>query len=485
MRKREGIEPRYGYEIVGADVVSFTEGNIQGAQTAMAPANLPGSKTVARHQGRDGNSGGPIGSSKDGRRVAQPDNREEARQPMGSRMSPYERRRRVTPPEQRGAQTVDRSTATPPTRRGGATATTGVERIASRARRAPQTRYTALMHHFTVDNLRACFTALDGTKAPGVDGVTKDQYAEHLEEHLQGLHRHLHQMSYRPQPVRRVEIPKEEGTTRPLGISCTEDKIVQEMTRRILEAIYEPVFLETSYGFRPGRSCHDALRQLNQEVMTKPVNWVADLDLAQFFDTMPHTEILAVLAPRIADTTFLRLIARMLKTGVQTPGGVVQDELGSPQGSIVSPVIANVCLDTVLDQWFATVVTRHCRGYCAILRYADDTMALFEREDDAHRFLHVLPLRLGKYGFRLNPQKTHLLAFGKHQAWHALRRGQRPPTVDYLGFTHSWGRSRNGRVRVKRKTSKKRFRRALADLNQWLRQEHNARKLPDLWQALA
>jgi RNA-directed DNA polymerase len=179
---------------------------------------------------------------------------------------------------------VAHSMATPPTRRGGAAATTGVEWIAQRARRAPQTRYTALMHHFTVDNLRACFTALDGTKAPGVDGVTKDQYAEHLEEPLQGLHRQLHQMSYRPQPVRRVEIPKEDGTTRPLGISCTEDKIVQEMTRRLLEAIYEPLFLETSYGFRPGRSCHDALRRLNQEVMSRPVNWLADLDLAQCFD---------------------------------------------------------------------------------------------------------------------------------------------------------------------------------------------------------
>jgi hypothetical protein len=173
MRKREGIEPRYGYEIGGADVVSFTEGNIPGAQTALAPANLPGSQTVARHQGRDGNAGGPIGSSKDGRRVAQPGNREEARQPMGSRMSPYERRRRVTPLEQRGAQTVDRLPAPPPTRRGRATATTGVERRATRARREPQTRYTALMHHCTVDNLRACFAALDGTKAPGVAGVTK------------------------------------------------------------------------------------------------------------------------------------------------------------------------------------------------------------------------------------------------------------------------------------------------------------------------
>ena len=191
-------------------------------------------------------------------------------------------------------------------------------------------------------------------------------YAQHLEDNLQALHQKLHQMSYRPQPVRRVEIPKEDGSTRPLGISCMEDKIVQEMARRILEAIYEPVFLETSYGFRPGRSCHDALRQLNQEVMSAPVDWIVDLDLARFFDTMPHAEILAVLAERIADQTFLRLIARMLKAGVQTPGGVVYDELGSPQGSIVSPVIANVFLDHVLDQWFGTTVRQHCRGYCVI-----------------------------------------------------------------------------------------------------------------------
>src|SRR5262249_46845668 len=339
-----------------------------------------------------------------------------------------------------------RSMATSATRRGGTTTTTGIERIAQRARSQPEAPFTALMHHFTVDNLRACFAALDGTKAPGVDGVTKEMYAQHLDIHLQALHTKLSRMSYRPHPVRRVEIPKEDGTTRPLGISCTEDKIVQEMARRILEAIYEPVFLETSYGFRPGRSCHDALRRFNAEVMRQPVNWIVDLDLAQFFDTMPHPEILTVLVQRITDTKFLRLIARMLKAGVQTPGGVVQDELGSPQGSIVSPVIANVFLDTVLDQWCATVVTRHCRGYCAILRYADDTMALFEREDDAHRFLRVLPLRLGKFGLRLNTQKTHLLAFGKQVAWQGLQMGHRPATVDYLGFTHYCGRSPHGVV---------------------------------------
>ena len=250
--------------------------------------------------------------------------------------------------------------ATSPTPRGGDATPTGIDRRANRAREEPQTRYTSLMHHFTVENLRACFESLDGKKAIGVDGVTKAMYEQDLEANLQALHDTLHQMSYRPKPVRRVEIPKEDGRTRPLGICCLEDKIVQEMARRILEAMYEPVFIDTSYGFRPKRSCHDALRQLNHEVMSEPVHWIADLDLAQFFDTMPHVEILSVMAERIADQKFLRLIARMLKAGVQTPGGVLYDELGSPQGSIVSPVIANVFLDHVLDQWFVQTVRQYC-----------------------------------------------------------------------------------------------------------------------------
>ena len=375
--------------------------------------------------------------------------------------------------------------ATSTTPRSGQKTATGVERIARRARQEPQTQYTSLMHHFTVDNLRACFESLDGKKAIGVDGVTKAMYGQNLEGNLQALHQKLHQMSYRPKPVRRVEIPKDDSSTRPLGISCLEDKIVQEMARRILEAIYEPVFIDTSYGFRPGRSCHDALRQLNHEVMSEPVNWIADLDLAKFFDTMPHVDILAVLSERIADRKFLRLIARMLKAGIQTPGGVVYDELGSPQGSIVSPVIAHAFLDHVLDQWFVHTVRQHCRGYYALTRYADDVLAVFEREDDAHRFMRVLPKRLGKFGLCLNVQKTRLIAFGKRQTWQMFKAGQRPATFDYLGFTHYWGRSRTGKARLKRKTSKKRLRRALVEINHWLRRERSTRTLPDLWQAVA
>ena len=385
------------------------------------------------------------------------------------------------PMERRGAHTVARSTETPSTPSGGITATTGVERITSRASSHAEEPFTALMHHFSVENLRACFKSLDGNKAIGVDRVTKADYEENLEANLKALHLKLHQLSYRPQAVRQVEIPKADGGTRPLGISCIEDKIVQEMTRRILEAIYEPVFIDTSYGFRPKRSCHDALRQLNTEVMTKPVNWIADIDLAQFFNTMPHREILKVLDLRIQDKRFLRLISRMLKAGIQTPGGVLYAELGSPQGSISSPVIANIFLDYVLDKWFTEVVRNHCRGYCAIVRYADDAILLFEREDDAHRFMRVLPRRLEKYGLRLNERKTRLLACGKRNARYCFETGQRPPTFDFLGLTHYWGHSRKGYVRLKRKTSKNRFSRALVELNDWLRQNRSRYRLPLLW----
>jgi RNA-directed DNA polymerase len=361
---------------------------------------------------------------------------------------------------------------------------TSIERIAKRANSQPETEYTTLMHHYSVDNLRDSYASLANQSAVGVDGVSKAAYGEHLEDNLRELHRKLRERSYRPQPLRRVEIPKPDGTVRPLGISCVADKIVQEMTRRILEAIYEPAFLDTSYGFRPAKSCHDALRQLNQEVMSQPVNWIVDLDLAQFFDTMPHGEILAVLGQRIKDKKFLSLIARLLKAGVETPGGWVPAELGSPQGSIVSPVIANIYLDEVLDQWIATVVKRHGRGYCMQIRYADDSLVGFECADDAQRFMQVLPKRQAKYGLRLNAAKTHLMEFGKRQARQVLRAGGQLPTLDFLGFTHYWGRSRKGQVRLKRKTAKKRLRRALMAINQWLRQARNVHPLPALWQAM-
>jgi group II intron reverse transcriptase/maturase len=321
--------------------------------------------------------------------------------------------------------------------------------------------------------------------SPGIDGMCVDELPDFLKAHWPETKDQLLNGTYRPMVIRRVEIPKlGSQENRKLGIPCVLDRLIQQAILQVLQGGWDPTFSEFSYGFRPGRSAHQAVAQA-QVYIEQGYGVVVDIDLKNFFDTMPHTEVLAVLAQRIRDKRFLRLIARMLKAGIQTPGGVVHDELGSPQGSIVSPVIANVFLDTVLDQWFAPVVTAHCRGYCAILRYADDALMLVEREDDARRFMRVLPLRLGKFGLRLNAQKTQLVPFGKHLAGQALQGGRRPATVDSLGFTHYGGRSRNGRVRVKRKTSKKRLRRAVVELNRWLCLERHTRKLPDLWQAVA
>lgn len=447
----------------------------------MTPEGPPGSETVACQQGNVGNSGDPIGSSANGGRAAQPENREEARRPTGSRMSPYELGSGVTPTEQRGAHLAADSMETSTTRRGGKKAETGVESIFNRASRFPEERFTALMHHFTKDNLRNCFHSLKRTKATGVDGITLEKYEENLDENLNVLVEKLRRMSYRPKPVRRVEIPKPDGKTRPLGISCTEDKIVQEMARRVLEAIFEPVFVETSYGFRRKRCCHDALRRLNVEIMQRPVSAVVDLDVAQFFDAMPHQTILNILTERIGDKKFLSLIARMLKAGVQTPSDIAYDEMGSPQGSIVSPVIANVFLHKALDTWFYEIVKKHCQGYCEMIRYADDAIAVFQQERDARRFTNVLPLRLEKFGLCLNEEKTHLISFGRSEAKRLIASGKRPPTLDFLGFTHYWGLSKAGRVRLKRKTSKNRLRRSLVTINDWLRNNRNMMQLPDLW----
>lgn len=362
---------------------------------------------------------------------------------------------------------------------------TSVESIALRAREHTEEKFTALMHHFSEENLRSCFDSLKGNKAVGVDGITKDNYQEKLDENLKNLVKSLKQMSYKPRPVRRVEIPKEDGNVRPLGISCTEDKIIQEMTRRILEAIYEPVFMETSYGFRRGRNCHDALRRLNLEIMTKPVNWVVDLDISQFFDAMPHDKILEILQERIGDRKLLRLIVRMLKAGVQTPSDVLYDELGSPQGSVVSPIIANIFLHKVIDQWFNEVLKSYFVGYCEIIRYADDVVAVFEGEDDARKFMKVLPLRLAKFGLKLNETKTRMVPFGKRLAHQSHKQGKHMETFDFVGFTHYWGKSLNGKSRVKRKTSKKRLRRALKTLNKWIGQERHSLCQTDKWQILA
>lgn len=369
--------------------------------------------------------------------------------------------------------------------RGGGIMKTKIESIVKRACKNNKEKFTALMHHFSKENLQECFDSLKRTKAVGVDGITKLDYQKDIDINLENLVESLKNISYRPKPVRRVEILKEDGSSRPIGISCTEDKIIQEMSRQVLEAIYEPVFSETSYGFRPNRSCHDALRRLNAEVMKKPVNWIVDMDISKFFDSMPHKEILTMLEERIGDKKFLRLVSRLLKVGIQFPNGVVYDELGSPQGSVVSPVIANVFLDKVLDKWFEEILKPYFSGYCEFIRYADDGIAFFEKEEDALKFLKVLPLRLAKFGLELNLGKTKLVKIGKVEAYQKELLGKRMPTFDFLGFTHYWGKSNTGKLRLKRKTSKKRFRRALVSLNEWLKEQRNRLTLQQLWKIIS
>ena len=336
-----------------------------------------------------------------------------------------------------------------------------------------------------MEHRRACLEALDGTKAPGSDGVTTAGSGPHREAHLQARPRKLRQMAYRPHPGRRVDSPQAEGTTRPLGSRGPADTLVQERTRHLLEARYAPGFDDTSSGFRPGRSGHDALRRLNREVMSAPVTGMAELDLAQVFDTMPHMDLLAVLAERLKARRCRRRIARMLQAGVQTPGGVVPDELGRPPGSMGSPVIATVCVDKVLDPWGATTVKAHGRGDVALRREADETRRGCARAAETPRVLRVLPVRLATCGWRLNAQHTRRGPVGQRAAWRALQAGRHPPTCDCRGCPQDGGRRRRGLVRLPRKTSKQRLRRAWVAIHRGLRPERHARQRPDLWQAMA
>jgi RNA-directed DNA polymerase len=469
---------------VGADVRSHREGDIPGAHGhgSRAPTGV-GARGTSAGRGRELGRAAALRQS--GGRAVQPAHREEAQRRIGSRRPPSEPGRGVTPAEPRGAHGAKDVRATPSTPSGGAPATPGLESLARRARREPGAPCTALRPHGTVEHRRACVAALDGTKAPGLDGVTKEGSGPHRDEHRQALPRHLRQRADRPHPVRRVDIPQAAGPTRPLGSRGPADTLVQERTRRLLEAMSAPGCYDTSAGVRPGWSGHEALRRLTREVMSAPVTGRAERDLAQWFATLPHMDLRAVLAERLTARRCRRRIARRLTAGVQTPGGVVPDELGRPPGSMVAPVIATGCWDKVLDPWGATPVKAHGRGDVARRREADETRLGCARAAEAPRVLRVLPVRLAKCGWRLNAQHTRLGPVGPRAAWRARQAGRHPPTCDCRGCTQDWGRRRRGLVRLPRQTSKKRLRRAWVAIHRGRRQERHARQRPDLWQAMA
>jgi len=332
------------------------------------------------------------------------------------------------------------------------TVLTGLERVRQRAKQDKHVRFTALLHHLTVDRLQSSFLRLKTKAAPGVDGLTWKQYEQNLWDRLVDLHGRVHRGAYRAQPSRRVYLEKPDGRKRPLGIAVLEDKIVQGAVVEILNAIYEEDFLGFSYGFRPEHGAHDALDALNVALQFEKVGWVLDADIQSFFDTMSHEWTMKFLQHRVADPRILRLIQKWLKAGVSEDGEWSATTIGTPQGAVISPLLANVYLHYALDLW-AHQWRKPLAGAMYIIRYADDVIFAFQYPNDAERFRAELRGRLLKFGLELHPEKTRLIVFGRFAEQNRRDRGQGPPeTFDFLGLTHICGRTREGKFQVRRRT---------------------------------
>jgi len=311
---------------------------------------------------------------------------------------------------------------------------TGLQKVAERAKREPAGRFHSLAHLIDVEMLTTAYERLRKDAAVGVDGITKEQYAQDLEKNLQDLHERLRTKRYRHQPIRRVHIPKAQGKTRPIGVSTTEDKVVQNALRDVLEAIYEQEFLACSHGFRPGRGAHDAVRALNHAVESGEANWILEIDIASFFDSVDRTQLVEMLQKRVADGSLLRLIGKCLHVGVLDGAEFTTPDQGTVQGSALSPLLGNVYLHYALDQWFTEEVQPRLRGKSVLVRYADDACFGFERQDDAERVAAVLGKRLARFALTLHPDKTRLLEFRRPSR--SQGEGKGPATFDFLGFTH-------------------------------------------------
>ena len=351
------------------------------------------------------------------------------------------------------------------------TVSQALERIRQAARQRKKERFTALLHHVSVDLLRQAFFEIKKDAAPGVDGVTWQDYEAGLERKLEDLHARVQRGAYRALPSRRVYIPKPDGRQRPLAVAALEDKIVQRATAAVLNAIYEEDFLGFSYGFRPGRGTHDALDALVVGIDRKKVNWILDADIRSFFDTISQEWLVRFLELRIGDRRIIHLIQKWLKVGILEDGVVTASDMGTGQGSVISPLLANVYMFYAFDLWAERWRRREATGDVIIVRYADDFIVGFEHEADARRFLEEMRERLGKFALTLHPEKTRLIEFGRHAAESRKRRGlAKPETFNFLGFTFICGKSRRGRFLVKRKSRRDRMRAKLQAIKQELRQ---------------
>lgn len=346
-----------------------------------------------------------------------------------------------------------------------------LKRIAALSAANPDMVFTHVIHHINENSLRACFLELDGQKATGSDGVDKLSYGVNLEGNLKNLMDRLKRMAYIPGAVRQVLIPKDgrPGATRPLGISNFEDKIVQKMMQKVLESIYEPLFHENSYGFRPGKNCHDAIGALHAFLSTQVVETVIDVDLSNFFGSISHHKLVEIIEKKISDPRLIRYLWRMFKAGVLSEGELILSEEGVPQGSPCSPILANIFAHEVIDKWFEETVKKYCKGAVKMVRYADDLVVACQYNRDAERIKSALSKRLDKFGLKMNEGKTKLVSFSKRKQ----RAGQKQQTFDFLGFTFYLGKSLKGFIVVKLKTIGKRFRSKLKKVNEWARTIRN------------
>ena len=370
----------------------------------------------------------------------------------------------------------------PPTQGGEYGTLTGLEGIRKAARRDKGSRFTALLHHITPSLLVESFYALKRQAAAGVDGVTWQEYEHKLYGRVHELHRDIHTGAYRAQPSRRVYIPKADGKLRPLGIAALEDKIVQQSVVTVLSEIYETDFLGFSYGFRKGRGQHDALDALAVSIDRRKVNWILDADIRSFFDEIDHEWMIRFLEHRIADRRILRLVRNWLRAGVIEDGKRVAAERGTPQGAVISPLLANIYLHYVFDQWVHQWRQRHAAGDVTVVRYADDSVMGFQYEGEARRFLRALRERMARFGLSLHPDKTRLIRFGRYAIQQRKERGERKPeTFDFLGFTHCCGQSSHG-FKLIRLTIKKRMRATLAELRDaMMRKRHDPIPVQGRW----
>ncbi len=343
--------------------------------------------------------------------------------------------------------------------------------ITAQAKANPDQVFTSLTHHMDFDLLREAYYRLRRDGAPGLSGIDARDYAQDLEANLNGLHERLRTRTYQAAPVKRVWIDKDDGQKRPIGITEIEDKIVQKAVSMLMGAVYEQDFLPCSYGFREGRNAHDALAQLREQCMTHGIRWIYDADITGFFDNIDRGWLRSFIQRRINDGGIMRLIGKWLHAGVMDGATLSYTDKGTPQGGVISPLLANIYLHHVLDTWFETEVKPRMRGHCFLVRFADDFVLGFQREDDARRVLQVLAKRFARFGLDLHPEKSRLIEFGRPAR--AQRSGQGANTFDFVGFTHYWARSRRGYWVIKRKTKRKTVTKHIQGIRAWCRRNRH------------